>query len=181
MRKKSAVREAYLSLFKTRLGVGGVVATDRGLLEIFLPFGGETVRTIRARFASRYAGDLGESPLTREAAELLCRYFAGEGVTFRLPVDRSGFTPFQGEVYRAVEAIPFGEVRSYGEIAEKIGRSRAARGVGGAMAGNPLPIVIPCHRVVGASGNLTGYSAEGGVESKKWLLDMERESTGKNE
>jgi methylated-DNA-[protein]-cysteine S-methyltransferase len=180
MRKKSGVREAYCSLFTTRLGIGGVVASARGLLEIFLPFGGESTDRVRARFLARYPVDLGESLLTRQAAELLDRYFAGEEVHFDLPVDRSGFTPFQADVYKAVEKIPFGEVKSYAGIAGEIGRPRAARGVGGAMARNPLPIIIPCHRVVGKSGEMTGYSAAGGVESKQLLLEMEKRGLRKS-
>jgi methylated-DNA-[protein]-cysteine S-methyltransferase len=174
MRKKSVVREAYCSLFTTRLGTGGVAASDKGLLEIFLPFGGETADRVRKLFADRYPVDLGESRLTRQGAELLARYFAGEELPFDLPIDRSGFTPFQDEVYKAVGAIPFGEVKSYGCIAGEIGRPRTARGVGVAMARNPLPIIIPCHRVVGKSGEMTGYSATGGVDSKQWLLEMEK-------
>ena len=174
MRKKGIIQAAYCSLFTTRLGTGGVVATEKGLLEIFLPFGGETEHGIRARFSSRYSVDLGESVLSKQAAKLLTRYFAGKAVLFNLPIDRSEFTPFQDRVYRVVGSIPFGDVKTYGEIALEIGASRAARGVGSAMARNPLPVVIPCHRVVGKGGALTGYSAIGGVDSKHWLLEMEK-------
>ena len=92
---------------------------------------------------------------------------------FDLPVDRGAFTPFQAVVYEEVAEITYGVVRSYAEIAARIGRPRTARGVGSAMARNPLPIIIPCHRVVGVSGALTGYSAPGGIMSKEWLLQME--------
>lgn len=174
MRKKSDTRAAYLSFFTTRIGTGGVVASGKGLLEIFLPFGAETEDGIRARFTSRYDADLGESAVTKQAAKLLARYFAGEAVLFDLPIDRSGFTLFQDRIYRVVGSIPYGEVKSYGEIAQDIGAPRAARGVGSAMARNPLPVVVPCHRVVGKSGAMTGYSAPGGVLSKRWLLEMEK-------
>jgi methylated-DNA-[protein]-cysteine S-methyltransferase len=174
MRKQSVVTEAYCSLFTTRIGTGGVVASEKGLLEIFLPFGNETGHGMRARFTSRYAVDLGENALTKQAAKLLARYFAGEAVLFDLPIDRSAFTTFQDRIYRVVGSIPYGEVKSYGRIAQDIGAPRAARGVGSAMARNPLPVIIPCHRVVGKSGAMTGYSAPGGVLSKRWLLEMER-------
>jgi methylated-DNA-[protein]-cysteine S-methyltransferase len=180
MRKKSMVREAYCSLFTTGIGTGCVVASEKGLLEIFLPFGGEPAEKVRKRLSSRYPVDLGESPLTRKAADLLARYFSGEQVLFDLPIDRSGFTSFEEVVYQAVGTIPVGEVKSYGCIAGEIGRPLAARGVGGAMARNPLPIVIPCHRVVGKSGALTGYSAQGGVDSKQWLLEMEKKGVRKS-
>ncbi len=172
---------AFRSLFTTDLGVGGVVASDEGLLEVFLPFGGEGRETIAAQIAARYPAAAGESPLTRAAADLLKRYFAGEPVDFDLPIDREGFTPFQWAVYRAVMAIPSGETKSYSRIAAEIGRPRGARGIGGAMARNPLPIIIPCHRVVGKSGGMTGYTAPGGVVSKAWLLEMEKRLAKKTE
>ena len=168
-------REAgrYRSLFSATLGFGGVVAGEEGLIEVFLPFAGESEAAMAERIALLYPSAIAENRMTREAALLLEKYFAGERVSFDLPVDRSGFTLFQSAVYEAVARIPRGKVKSYGEIALQIGRPRSARGVGMAMAHNPLPVIIPCHRVVGASGALTGYSAPGGVNSKEWLLIME--------
>jgi methylated-DNA-[protein]-cysteine S-methyltransferase len=164
----------YRSLFATDLGVGGVVASDEGLVEVYLPFGGEDREAMAARIAARYPAAEKENPLTIEAAGLLARYFAGEPVDFDVPIDRQEFTPFQWAVYEAVRAIPAGEVRSYSQVAAEIGRPRGARGIGGAMARNPLPVIIPCHRVVGKSGRMTGYSAPGGIVSKQWLLSMEK-------
>jgi methylated-DNA-[protein]-cysteine S-methyltransferase len=164
----------YRSFFVTGFGVGAVVASDDGLLEILLPFGGATAEELAGRISERYPQVGGETPSTRHAADLLARYFAGEQVTFDLPIDQSAFTPFQKRVYRAVLGIAYGAVTSYGSVAAEIGQPRAARGIGGAMARNPLPIIIPCHRVVGSSGALTGYSASGGVGSKRWLIEMER-------
>ncbi|MGA2151168.1 MAG: methylated-DNA--[protein]-cysteine S-methyltransferase [Geobacteraceae bacterium] len=171
--KRNAAPARYCSLFGTDLGFGGVVAGEEGLIEVCLPFAGENEAGMAARIALLYPSVAGENQVTREAALLLKRYFAGERISFDLPVDRSGFTPFQSAVYEEVARIPYGMVRSYGEVAAQIGRNRAARGVGSAMARNPLPVIIPCHRVVGASGELTGYSAPGGVMSKQWLLRME--------
>jgi methylated-DNA-[protein]-cysteine S-methyltransferase len=170
----------YYSLFASDIGAGGVVAGPEGLLEVFLPFAGEMSEVLMAQIAARFPFAMEESPLTRKAADLLATYFAGVPVAFDLPIDRRGFTLFQWEVYRAVMAIPHGEVRSYSQVATEIGRPRAARGIGGAMARNPLPIVIPCHRVVGKSGGMTGYSAPGGIISKQWLLEMEQLPIGKN-
>lgn len=171
--KRNAALARYCSLFGATLGFGGVVAGEEGLIEVFLPFAGENEAGMAARIALLYPSVVGENQVTREAALLLRRYFAGERISFDLPVDRSGFTPFQSAVYEEVARIPYGMLRSYGDVAAQIGRQRAARGVGSAMARNPLPVIIPCHRVVGASGAMTGYSAPGGVMSKQWLLRME--------
>jgi len=176
-RKRIKTSGLYRALFKTPLGFGGVVAGEEGLIEVFLPFSGESQDQIASRIALLYPLAASENRLTRETADLLVRYFAGERVSFAQPIARSDFTQFQSAVYEAVASIPYGCVKSYGEIAMQIGRAGAARGVGTAMARNPLPIIIPCHRVVGSSGNLTGYSAPGGVMSKQWLLRMEGVST----
>ncbi len=172
-RRRNAARDSYRSVFETSLGFGGVVASEAGLLEVFLPFGGASRTEMIAEIAGAYPDAVADNTVTRRAAHLLWRYFAGEPVLFDLPVNWSVFTPFQTAVYHAVTDIPAGTMRSYGEIARQIGRPRAARAVGQAMAKNPLPIIIPCHRVVGAAGDLTGYSGAGGVLSKKWLLDIE--------
>lgn len=101
----------------------------------------------------------------------LDEYFAGERTEFDLALHPSG-TPFQLKVWDALRTIPYGEVRSYGEIAEQIGKPGAARAVGLANGRNPISIIVPCHRVIGASGALTGYG--GGLERKQALLDLER-------
>ena len=107
------------------------------------------------------------------ARDQLDEYFAGERTNFDLPLAPVG-TPFQEEVWGALREIPYGETASYGELAERIGRPSASRAVGMANGGNPISIVVPCHRVIGASGELTGYA--GGVERKRFLLDLERGS-----
>ncbi len=175
-RKRIAAAGKFHSLFGTARGFGAVVASEEGLLEVFLPFGGETKEAVAERIADNYPLSVGESPLTKKAADLLARYFAEEEVAFPLAIDRNVFTPFQWAVYEAVMVIPYGEVKSYSQVAAEIGSPRGARGIGGAMARNPLPIIIPCHRVVGKSGEMTGYSGPGGVASKQWLLAMEKRS-----
>ena len=163
----------FVSLFTVAQGTGGVVASETGLVEVFTPFAGLSRETMAERIAGFYPGARSDSELTTRAADLLGRYFAGERVIFDLPLDLSWCTAFQRLVYEAVALIPYGEVRSYAGVAAGIGRERAARGVGATMARNPLPIVIPCHRVVGVAGALTGYSAPGGINSKKMLLELE--------
>jgi methylated-DNA-[protein]-cysteine S-methyltransferase len=100
----------------------------------------------------------------------LDEYFAGERLEFDLPLRMEG-SPFQREVWAALREIPYGETVSYGELARRIGRPDASRAVGLANGRNPISIVVPCHRVIGASGSLTGYG--GGIERKRFLLDLE--------
>ena len=105
--------------------------------------------------------------------EQLAAYFAGELEQFDLPLAAPPTaTPFQREVWEALRAIPYGQTWTYGDLAAHIGRPRAVRAVGLANGRNPVSIVVPCHRVVGANGTLTGYG--GGVERKRFLLDLER-------
>jgi methylated-DNA-[protein]-cysteine S-methyltransferase len=98
-------------------------------------------------------------------------YFAGARTAFSLPLAAVG-TAFQRDVWRALRAIPFGHTRSYGELGAQIGKPLASRAVGAANGRNPLSIIVPCHRVIGASGALTGYA--GGAERKRWLLGHEQ-------
>lgn len=114
-----------------------------------------------------------EKPLTA-ARRQLREYFAGKRRSFDLPLRLSG-TEFQQSVLRALQEIPYGETVSYGEIARRIGRPRAVRAVGAANGRNPLPIVIPCHRVIGKGGDLTGFG--GGLDTKEALLRLEAEQT----
>lgn len=115
--------------------------------------------------------EIGETPLLKEAVRQFERYFAGELKEFSLPLAPEG-TDFMKQVWTALCEIPYGKTATYGEIAEKIGKPKAARAVGLANNRNPIPIIIPCHRVIGANGSLTGYA--GGLDMKKRLLDLER-------
>jgi methylated-DNA-[protein]-cysteine S-methyltransferase len=110
-------------------------------------------------------------PVLVETERQLNEYFARRRTTFDLPLAFAG-TPFQQAVWAALLTIPFGETRSYGEIARQIGSPGASRAVGAANGRNPISIVAPCHRVIGANGRLTGFA--GGLEAKAWLLEMER-------
>lgn len=118
-------------------------------------------------------GGGGEAVLA-ETERQLRAYFAGESESFDLPLAPAG-TPFQLAVWRALRDIPFGRTESYGELARRIGRPRAVRAVGAANGANPLPIVVPCHRVIGADGSLTGYG--GGLDVKRALLELEGAGT----
>jgi methylated-DNA-[protein]-cysteine S-methyltransferase len=112
----------------------------------------------------------GETPLLREVRRQLDAYFDGRLHDFSLPLRAAG-SPFQRSVWAAIAAIPYGQTRTYGAIAVHLGS--AARAVGGACGRNPIPIVVPCHRVVGAGGRLTGYSGGAGTDTKRVLLVLE--------
>lgn len=119
--------------------------------------------------------DDGESAVLVAAATQLDEYFAGYRRRFDLPLAPSG-TAFQREAWQALCTIPYGDTITYGEQARRMGRPTAARAAGGANARNPLPIVVPCHRVVGTSGTLVGFA--GGLDRKAWLLEHERRTLG---
>jgi methylated-DNA-[protein]-cysteine S-methyltransferase len=143
--------------------------------ELLLLGDGQTLRGIhlqeggrRAALDGRWARDA--APFATARAQLE-EYFAGERTAFELPLAAAG-SDFQRLVWRALDEIPYGETVSYGELARRIGRPGAARAVGLANGRNPISIVVPCHRVIGAGGALTGYA--GGVARKRFLLGLER-------
>ena len=111
-----------------------------------------------------------EQSILLQAEKQLKEYFAGERESFSLPLDMRG-TVFQQEVWRALQQIPFGETRSYVQIASQLGRPGASRAVGAANSRNPFSIIVPCHRVIGSSGKLTGFA--GGLHAKAHLLGLE--------
>lgn len=128
----------------------------------------ETERENRVRLGELERDD--DNAVLRETARQLGEYFAGQRRTFDLPLDFFG-TEFQRQVWAALLAIPFGETRSYRDIAQRIGNPQAVRAVGAANGRNPISIIAPCHRVIGASGSLTGFA--GGLPAKQYLLALE--------
>ena len=137
----------------------GLVASEAG------------IRAIELNGAAELPGRESESnPWLRQAAEQLRAYFAGELRDFDLTLDMQG-TEFQKRVWRELLKIPYGETRSYSFVANTIGAPKAVRAVGAANGRNPIPIVVPCHRVIGAGGSLVGYG--GGLPLKRFLLDLE--------
>ena len=111
-----------------------------------------------------------DDPLLKKAAAQLQRYFAGKATAFELPLDLLG-TAFQQAVWRALLAIPAGSTSSYGDIARNVAAASAVRAVGGAVGRNPVSVIVPCHRVLGSDGSLTGYA--GGIDRKLALLELE--------
>jgi O-6-methylguanine DNA methyltransferase len=110
---------------------------------------------------------------TQQALSQIVDYLDGQRREIDLPIDWSVLAPFQAGVLRLVHAIPYGQTRTYGEIAEALGMANGARAVGRANATNPMPLVIPCHRVLGSDGRLHGYGGPGGVTTKAFLLQLE--------
>jgi methylated-DNA-[protein]-cysteine S-methyltransferase len=148
----------------TPVGRLTLVASGKGLAAIL--WENDRPHRVRLNITSEDAGH----PVLLDAARQLDEYFAGERARFALPLDFSG-TAFQRDVWNALLTIPFGETRSYAQIAEQIGRPRAVRAVGAANGRNPLSIVAPCHRVIGSTGKLTGFA--GGLDVKAHLLALE--------
>jgi O-6-methylguanine DNA methyltransferase len=167
----------YWSEMGSPIGPLLLAATGRGLC--CLEFGswadaGKQLAQWSARWTGMEEIVRDDAPV-RPYRERLEAYFAGEKVSFDLPLDVYG-TPFQRMVWQSLRRIPYGQTRSYKDIAADIGRPKAVRAVGGANNRNPLPIVIPCHRVIGAGGAMVGYG--GGVGIKVRLLELERRAAG---
>ncbi len=166
----------YISQLPTMaLGAVWIAATERGLAAIML--GAE-----QNAFSEQLARRLNAVPRedrerTALIAQQLAEYLAGQRQVFNLPIDWALTTPFQRRVLELQITIPYGETRTYGQLARQLGNPRAARAVGRAGAANPIAIVIPCHRVIGADGSLRGYAAPGGIETKAWLLALEQGKT----
>ena len=141
-----------------------LVASDKGLAAIIW----HDDRPGRVKFAE--LEDAPDHPMLLHAERELGEYFAGKRTSFSVPLDMVG-TEFQKAVWTALLTIPFGETRSYGEIARQVGRPTAFRAVGAANGQNPLSIIAPCHRVIGGDGSLTGFG--GGLPAKQYLLALE--------
>jgi methylated-DNA-[protein]-cysteine S-methyltransferase len=161
---RNATKRHVYKHVSSPVGTLTLVATDDGLAAILW----ENDRPLRVRL--NIEAENARHPMLVEAERQLSEYFAGRRKRFALKLDVSG-TPFQRKVWNALLTIPFGETRSYAQIAKQIGHPSAARAVGAANGRNPLSIVAPCHRVIGSTGALTGFAA--GLEVKARLLALE--------
>jgi methylated-DNA-[protein]-cysteine S-methyltransferase len=141
-----------------------LVASDKGLVAILW----QNDKPSRVRLDELVKDD--EHRILLDTERQLGEYFTGKRKTFSVALDMRG-TPFQKHVWEALLAIPFGETRSYGQLAKQLGNSKAMRAVGAANGRNPISIIVPCHRVIGSSGKLTGFA--GGLETKAHLLSLE--------
>ncbi len=165
------IRSMIVTPFPTRLGWVAVMADDHALLGLTLPR--STRHAAVTDLSTGFNCDLtqGENALTNRARAMLIRYFDGQPISFDdLPVKQPG-TVFQQRVWQLTRAIPYGSTCTYRDMACAAGRPHAARAVGQCMARNRLPIIIPCHRLVGSQGDLRGFG--GGIPMKRTLLDME--------
>ena len=159
----------YRSFFLTSHGIGVVSASDQGITGVEMP---DVSRSVTVTHEEHL--EFESSEISTHAALLLQNYFHGECIDFSdISVDLHTLPPFRQNVLTMIRKLVFGEICTYGEVAELCGSPRAARAVGGALAANPIPVIIPCHRVVASNGRLTGFSAPGGVHSKKALLQLE--------
>jgi methylated-DNA-[protein]-cysteine S-methyltransferase len=161
-------------LEESPVGPVRVAAGASGLVAVSLWDDAEEFAAYAARLTG-HAADAAAAPGPSVEAALaqLDAYLRGERRDFDLPIDWSIMKPFQRAALEMVCAVPYGRTTTYGAIAQLLGRPGAARAVGRANATNPLPIIVPCHRVLGGDGKLHGYGARGGLETKAWLLRLE--------
>ena len=156
---------------ETPIGKVRVELGEKGVTRLRLPHvGGHDNDRPEGFRGGSGAGTDGERREADRVREQLAQYFRGGRREFSIPLDLRG-TDFQVRVWRAVSKIPYGTTASYADAARVVGRPRAVRAVGSAVGANPVPILVPCHRVIGSSGALTGYG--GGLEMKRWLLRLE--------
>lgn len=158
-------RTYYYKTVSSPLGNLQLVATDRGVAAILW----ENDPPQRVRLPALVKNN--QHPVLLETEQQLKDYFAGKRRDFTLPFDFAG-TEFQQQVWKALLSIPCGKTSSYGKIARQIGRPKASRAVGAAIGRNPVSILVPCHRVIGSNGRLTGFA--GGLAAKAHLLELER-------
>jgi methylated-DNA-[protein]-cysteine S-methyltransferase len=163
LKEEKTMSLAY-KLMESPVGKLKLVASDKGLVAVLW----ETDGPRRVRLSEQIEDE--KHPILVETERQLREYFAGKRQEFNVPLDMKG-TRFQKDVWEALLAIPFGETRSYGQLARQLGNPRATRAVGAANGRNPVSIIVPCHRVIGSSGKLTGFA--GGLETKAHLLSLE--------
>jgi methylated-DNA-[protein]-cysteine S-methyltransferase len=167
------------TLFVTAIGVCGVAWSERGVAGVMLPQAGEGQTRARLRRLFPGAEETAPPPDVQAAIEGMAALLAGEASDLAAVVlDLEGLLAFDVGVYRVARTTRPGETLTYGEIATRLGDPQAAREVGRALGANPFPIIVPCHRVLGAGGKVGGFSAHGGVATKARLLSIEGARTG---
>lgn len=167
------------ALFETALGAGGIVWSGRGVVGVELPRSDS--QAARGRLTRRFPGvvEALPPPTIARAIESIVALLAGDLRDLSdIVLDQTGVPAFDSRVLAVTRSIPPGETLTYGQIAARLGEPRAAQAVGRALGANSTPIIVPCHRVVGANGKVGGFSAPGGVAAKARLLSIEKASTG---
>ena len=156
-------------LLETGFGCMGLVSSATGLRHTFLPRSSKS--EVLQLIATEFPGAMLDNSAFGDLPDQLRKYFSGEKIDFHCILDLADHTAFQQEVWKVTASIPYGETRSYSWVAERVGKRKAARAIGRAMATNPVPVIVPCHRVIGSDGGLRGFG--GGLELKQRLLDLE--------
>ncbi len=167
-------KEEGFSLLQVPIGWIGIVANEQKIKEVFLT---TTQDRLRSEILGKYplAQPVTDGPAAKGCKQV-AEYFLGQRIRFDLELDWSVCSDFARQVLQTLAEVHRGETLTYGELARMAGYPGRARGVGQVMAKNPFPLVVPCHRVVGSGGQLTGYSGGEGLETKRWLLDFEKKS-----
>ena len=164
------VARVAVDVMESPLGPLWLAVGPKGVLAIH--YGATGYDTDLRRIVARYGPGVLRAPKRLDGVKReLDEYFAGKRTRFELSVDLSALTPFQQRVLAATKRVPFGSVKSYAQIAARAGMPTASRATGNALGANPIPIVVPCHRIVGSDGSLHGYA--GGLDRKRWLLELE--------
>ena len=164
------------TVFKTKWGYFGLAGTEYGLLRTCLP--GPELGKIKSQLLENLCAARYDKALFKKLQERITAYFEGAYVNFDkdIPIVLDGLSLFAGRVLTVCRDIRFGQTVSYAGLAKEIGQPAACRAVGGALAKNPLPLIIPCHRVVRSDGKIGGFSAAGGITLKKKMLKLERQT-----
>jgi len=167
--------DPHFHVFDTAIGACGLAWTDKGLFQVQLPEASEVATELRL---GRIAGAAWSDTLPKNIAECEARmraYFEGDPATFTdIDLDMSRVNAFSARIYTALRKVGWGKTTSYGALARQIGDPHAARAIGAAMGKNPWPLVVPCHRVLAASGKIGGFSAYGGRATKRKMLQLEQ-------
>lgn len=158
----------YVSTVQSPVGTVQIVADESAVVAVAI----HPERSLKLQRLG-LTGQEQSNQTSQLAAKQVAEYFAGKRTKFDLPVSFAATSQFSEKVLSGLMDVPYGEIRSYGALAEICGHPQAARAVGRVMAANPVPIIVPCHRIVGSSGKMTGYSGGDGIKTKEWLLAFE--------
>ena len=161
----------YYAIFKTSLGWCGIIFGKQRLIKIYLP--GLKKEKLKKIIHSSNKNIVERSNSINVLIRKICSYFKGKNIRLNIPIDMEAVTEFERKVYKQAMKIPFGKVKTYKWLAEKAGVPNGARAVGNALSKNPVPLIIPCHRVIKSNGSLGGFSAPGGILIKRKMLSIE--------
>jgi methylated-DNA-[protein]-cysteine S-methyltransferase len=169
-------RVTFYTIFKTNWGHFGLAATDNALLRTYLPL--SSADRAKSKVLTGLPAALYEKNLFKMLQEQITAYFEGAYVDFDndIPILLEGMSPFARSVLAVCRSVSYGRTISYGQLAAKAGCPKAARAIGGVMAKNPMPLIIPCHRVIRKDGKIGGFSTTGGISLKERLLEMEHDA-----